>query len=229
VAVRPARVVRDEPITARQLGIAAAAIVLPTFLIRLVWPIGSESVTDLNLWEWPACSTLFGLGVVAARSGWLREVPPALHRQCRQAMLAAAAALVVVAGVALGLLGVDDEHLFGGWHGAALAFAACESVLAVFGAVWVLGLTQRFDRTYAWTERLAKTSYAAFIVQTPVLMGAAVALRPLDAPAEVKALLVAAISVPAAFALADVLLRGGRRLAHRGAADQPTGVPTGTT
>jgi hypothetical protein len=228
VAVRPARVVRGEPITARQLGIAAAAIVLPTFLIRLVWPIGSESVTDLNLWECPACSTLFGLGVVAARHGWLREVPAELRRECRQAMLAAAAALVVVAGIALGLLGVDDEHLFGGWHWAALAFASCESVLAVFGAVWVLGLTQRFDRTYPWTERLAKTSYPAFIVQTPVLLGAAVALRPLDAPAEVKALLVAAVSVPAAFALADVLLRGGGRLSRRLAQGRPVGTPTGT-
>ena len=42
--------------------------------------------------------------------------------------------------------------------------------------------------------------------------GVRTAERPLDAPAEVKALLVALISVPAAFALGALLRRGSRRL-----------------
>jgi hypothetical protein len=205
---------RTPAVDAGLLGIAAASIVLPTFLIRVVWPVGSESFTDLNLWEWPACSTLFGLGIVGARQGWLRTVPRGLLRQCRNAMLAAAAVLLVMVGVALGLLGVEDEQLFGGWHWSALAFAACEAVLAVFGAVWALGLTQRFGHPYRWTEHLARTSYAAFIVQTPVLLGAAAALRPLGVPAEMKALLVACVSVPAAFGLGHLLLRAGRRLSR---------------
>ena len=211
VALRPTRPVRPAPITARDLGTLAAAIVIPTFAIRLAWPVGSESFTDLNLWEWPACATLFGLGVVAAHQGWAAAVPAQLHQQCRRVGLVAALALLALAGAALGLLGVEGDLLFGGWHWAAFAFAACESVIAVFGAVWALGFTQRLDRPYRWT-RLAPASYAAFIVQTPVLLGAAVALRPLDAPAEVKALLVAAVSVPAAFALGSVVLGLIRRL-----------------
>jgi hypothetical protein len=209
VAVRPrrARLVPGTGIAARRLGIAAAAIVLPTFLIRLVWPLGSESFTDLNLWEWPACGTLFGLGVVAARHGWASAVPQELQRQCRTVTLVSAAALLAVAGTAVGPLGVDADRLFGGWHWAGLAFAVCESAIAVFGAVWILGVAQRFDQPFSWTQRLAPRAYGAFIVQTPVLLGAAAALRPLGAPAEVKALLLVLVSVPAAFALAELLLR----------------------
>lgn len=213
-AVRPASVrpSRVPTLSAGRLGLAAGAVVLPTFLIRLAWPLGSESVTDLNLWEWPACATLFGLGVVAARRGWASAVPRELHRQCRRATVAAAAVLLVVAGVAIGLLDVEGDLLFGGWHWAALGFAACECVLAVFGAVWLLGLAQRWERPSRWTAPLARTTYTAFVVQTPVLLGVAVALRPLGAPAEVKALLVAALGVAAAFGLADVLRRGALRV-----------------
>jgi Acyltransferase family len=215
VAARPpgSHRMRRAKISTRHLGLAAAAIVVPTFLIRLAWPLGSESAADLNLWEWPACSTLFGLGVVAARHGWVSAVPQELRRQCRNATLAAAAALLVLAGTSVGLLGIDDKQLFGGWHWPALAFAACECALAVFGAVWTLGLMQRFDQPHRRTELLARASYPAFIVQTPVLVGTAVALRALDLPAEIKALLVAAVSVPAAFALAGLLLRAARPLA----------------
>jgi peptidoglycan/LPS O-acetylase OafA/YrhL len=116
-------------------------------------------------------------------------------------------ALLAVVGIALGLVGVDDQQLYGGWHWPALGFAACECLIAVFGPVWILGLTQRFDRPYRYTRSLARTSYPAFILQTPVLIGAAVALRPLGVPAEIKALLVAGIGVTAAFALASLLLR----------------------
>ena len=209
VAVRRPRVrpAGRGDISARHLGIACAAIVLPTFLVRLAWPVGSESVSDLNLWEWPACATSFGLGLLAAHRGWARTVPVDLRRQCRDVTLVAAGALLVLAGTAVGLLGTDGEWLFGGWHWQALGFAACECVLAVFGAVWVLGLAQRLDTQYRWTRRLARASYAAFIVQTPVLLGAAVAVRPLGVPAEVKAVLVAAVGVVAAFALAGLLLR----------------------
>jgi hypothetical protein len=46
-----------------------------------------------------------------------------------------------------------------------------------------------------------------------VLLGAAVALRPLGAPAEVKAVLVAAVGVAAAFGLAELLRRAARAVA----------------
>jgi hypothetical protein len=211
-AVRPATPGRATPITARRLGLASAAIVLPTFLVRLAWPVGGESFMDLNFWEWPACITLFGLGIVAARQGWTAAVPRELRRLCGRNAALAAVALLLVSGTVMGPLGLDGDVLLGGPHAESLAFIACEAVLAVFGAVWMLGVAQRFDRPYRWTAPLGRTAYGAFIAQTPVLLAGAVALRPLAVPAEVKALVLLVVSVPAAFGLAHLLLRGVRPL-----------------
>lgn len=208
-AVRPAdpRARRAGDVTAARLGVVAAALVVPTFLVRLAWPLGSESLGDLNFWEWPTCMTLFGLGVVAARQGWARSVPRRLRTQCRDVTLLAAVWLMTLAGLVIGVLGLEGDEMFGGAHWAALGFAAGECVIAVFGAVWVLGVAQGFDRSYRWTRPLAPAAYGAFILQTPVLLGTAVAIRPLHTIAELKAVLVAAVGVLAAFALARLLRR----------------------
>jgi hypothetical protein len=53
---------------------------------------------------------------------------------------------------------------------------------------------------------LSRASFGAFILQTPVLIGLASALRPVDLPAEVKALLVATAGVVLSFTLARLLI-----------------------
>lgn len=77
-------------LTARHLLVLVAAVATATFLVRLVFPFGSESVTDLNLWEWPACFALFVLGITASRQGWLTAVPDRLRTQSRTTTLVAA-------------------------------------------------------------------------------------------------------------------------------------------
>jgi hypothetical protein len=52
-----------------------------------------------------------------------------------------------------------------------------------------------------------RSAYGAFILQTPVLIAIAVMARPLPLPAELKAVLVAAIGVACAFALSWLVIR----------------------
>lgn len=89
-------------------------------------------------------------------------------------------------------------------------------MLTVFGSVWLLGVAQRrLGRTYRLGPELARAAYGAFILQTAVLLGIAVLLRPVDAPAEVKALLVAAGGLVCSFGMAWRLVRfvpGARRI-----------------
>ncbi|MGA8046060.1 MAG: hypothetical protein WCA30_07310, partial [Dermatophilaceae bacterium] len=96
------------------------------------------------------------------------------------------------------------------------AFAAADAVLTVFGSVWLLGVAQRrLDRTYRLGPELARAAYGAFILQTVFLLGIAVLLRPVDAPAEVKALLVASGGLICSFGVAWLLVRfvpGARRV-----------------
>ena len=100
------------------------------------------------------------------------------------------------------------EQLWGGWYWPALVFAAGESTLSVFGPVWLLGVAQRrLNRSCRWARPvISRSSYGAFMLQGPVLIALAIALRPLPLPAEVKALIVAAGGVAGSFALAWLLV-----------------------
>ena len=212
-AVRRGRPARRAPgpVTARAL-LAVVAVVTPaSFLVRLVYPYGSESgVTDLNLWEWPACAAVFALGITASRQGWLATVPDDLRRRCRTVSLLALAAMAALLTVVGSLDRVDEA--MGGWRWPALVFPVIEVTLAVFGPVWLLGAAQRHwpgpGARPRWAgPRVARSVYGAFMVQTPVLIGLAVVLRPLPLPAEAKALVVAAAGVVCSFGLAWLLIR----------------------
>jgi len=191
------------------LSVLAAGVGVATFLVRLGFPFESERYIDLNLYEWPAAIATFALGVTAARHGWLTEVPARLHAQSRNVSLLAVGAFGVFMAVGFLLGAVGDETWGGGWHWDAVAFAALESTLAVFGSVWILGVAQRrLNRGLQWSSpAIRRSAYGAFVLQGLVLLGLAVLLRPVQVPAEVKALIVAAGGVAGSFALAWLLIR----------------------
>lgn len=91
-------------------------------------------------------------------------------------------------------------------------FAGVEATLTVFGPVWLLGAAQRHLHRRAWWagQAAGRAAYGAFILQGPVLIGLAVAMRPLPLPAEAKGLAVVAGS----FALARLLITRIRGLAR---------------
>jgi hypothetical protein len=207
----PRRIVGE--LTIRHLLLLTALVAATSFLVRLVFPFGSESFTDLNLWEWPACLALFALGIVASRRGWLTAIPDRLRTQCRTATLVAAGATAALLAVT-GVLDVFDD-LPGGWNWWALAFAAVESTLNVFGSVWLLAVAQRrLHRQDRWAPVLGRSAYGAFMAQGPVLIALAVALRSVPVPAEVKALIVAAGGIAGSFALAWLLISRVPRVAR---------------
>ena len=133
---------------------------------------------------------MFGLGVLAARQGWLTSIPDRLRQQSGVATLVALIAfgLYTVFG-AVG--GIAEQTWGGGWNVYAFAFAALENALAVFGPVWLLALAQRcLNRRLWWAGPAAsRSAYGAFILQSVVLIGVAMAMRPLPLAAEVKAVL----------------------------------------
>lgn len=218
--VRGTRPVVDPPaITVVHLLVVVAAVTPLSFLVRLVYPFGSESgFSDLNVWEWPACLALFLLGASASSRGWLDGVPDRLRRQGRWVTLGTVVVMAgLVASVAVGgALDVEGGQLWGGWHWPALAFAGVEAVLAVFGSVWLLAEAQsHLDRRFRWAgPAVSRSAYAAFMLQGFVLIGLAVALRAVPLPAEVKALLVAGGGVFGSFALAWLLVTRVRAAAR---------------
>jgi hypothetical protein len=80
-------------------------------------------------------------------------------------------------------------------------------VLAVTASLWLLGVAQGHTRPRGPLARgLARSAFGAFLLQGPVLIALALALRPLALPAEVKALAIAAVGIGASFALAWLLV-----------------------
>jgi hypothetical protein len=202
-AVRPAPSTPTRPLGFGALAVVAVAIGLLSFPIRLVSPYASHPITALNEWQWPECVALFAVGVSAAGHGWLTAVPDRLRRQARSAALAGIVALALLAVLPLQF---PRSDLLGGWHWQALVFALVEGVLTVFGSVWLLSVAQRhLARPLPHGPALARASFGAFVVQGVFLFGFALALRPVPAPAEVKALAVGALSVAGAFTLSWLL------------------------
>jgi hypothetical protein len=194
-------------ITTPRLLALAGLVGLLSFVVRIDAPYGSEAgFLDLNYWEWPGCLAAFCLGIIASGQGWLEHVPDDLRRHSRTATLAAAVTMSLVLFVG-GLRDVVEEEVMGGAHWLALGFSLADCVLVVFGPVWLLAVAQRHLRhPFPWGSTLARSAFGAFILQTPVLVGLAMALRPVGLPAEVKALVVALGGVSLCFALAWLLI-----------------------
>ncbi|HET7349853.1 MAG TPA: acyltransferase [Marmoricola sp.] len=194
-------------VTTGGLALLTGVVAVVSFVVRVGMPYGSEAGRlDLNYWEWPGCLAAFGIGIVASRLGWVHRVPDDLRRNARTVTLVAVGlmfALLVVAGAR----DVVDEELLGGVHLLALGFSLVEAALVVFGPVWLLAVCQRLLHVrLPWGTAAARSAFGAFILQAPVLIGLALALRPLDAPAELKAPVVAAGGVALSYAAAHLLV-----------------------
>jgi len=198
----PPRAPSGEPLRWRDLLLLSVAVGISSFVLRIAMPADSNQPLNLHLWGWPGYIALFGLGVVAARRGWLRPVERGLARRCGIATLAAT--LVVAAAVATAEpLGLDEDAFFGGWRLTALLSAMAEGVIAVSAPIWVLAFAQRHLNGSGRLRRaMARSSYMAFMLQGPVLVALALALRPADLTGDVKALLVATLGIVFSFAVA---------------------------
>lgn len=195
------------PLTPGSLIIAVAAMAAASFVVRLAFPVRSGQPGDLHLWWWPQCLGMFLLGVAAARRGWAGQIPGRLRRQCGAAALVTLGSLPVVAAVG-GLWRPSDldRTFFGGWHWQSLVTGLVEATLLVTTSIWLVGLAERRVR---WSGRLAgwsRGAFVAFVIQGPVLMLLATAVRPLGLPAEIKAPLVAAVGIMISFAIGRLVV-----------------------
>ena len=195
-----------EPIRARHLLFLGAGIAMATFVVRLWFPFDSLQFTNAHVWQWPECIGLFGLGIVSARRGWLQPVRETIRRGCGRVALIATAVLIA-AFVSSQDPDASVEAFGGGWRWEALVLATIGGALSVAASIWVLAFFQRHVGRAGRTARaMGRAAYAAFILQGFPLVGAALVLRPLDVPLEIKSLLVAVSAIAGSFALGWLLV-----------------------
>jgi peptidoglycan/LPS O-acetylase OafA/YrhL len=205
-AVRPAGPARSV-LTGRVLAVLALVIAVADFGTWLRWPYLEGTPWNLDLQHWPQAAGLFVLGVLAGEHGWFRRLPAGAARRCGWLTLSGLAALLVLAGYSL--LAGGLTAIVGGWHWPTAAFAVLDGATAVVLAVWIVGWFQN-----RWngpprrvTAAAGRASYAAYFLHPLVLVGLSIAVHGLPWPPEVKFLIVAAVGVPASFAVGHLATR----------------------
>lgn len=211
--VRPGSQSEGEPLRMRHVLVAATWIAALSFLVRLVFPVGSIQPLQAQIWHWPQLAVLFGVGVLAGERGWLVARPTALIRRvCWVAAPAALAVLfITVAATRTDLSSPSRLALYaGGWHWQSVITSGVEGVVAVAAS---LALIDLFRQVGNWHGRLAgalgRDSYSAYFLQLPVLVALELALRVFGWPGqgfgwpgEIKVALSAPAGIAICFALA---------------------------
>lgn len=221
----------SDGLRARHLVALAVVIAVASFLVRLQFPMDSKQVMNVHVFQWPQYLVLFSFGVACGERGWLDPVPDRLRRGCGWAAIGAVIALPVV--MALGGAFAEDgspDAFSGGVHWESLATAAIEGALAVSGSIWFLAwFRRRWSHQGPLARQLARAAYGAFIIQTPVLVLVALALRQLSMSPELRLLVLAPTAVALSFGLSWLAGEGvahltGRSHPHPQAEPVPTGA-----
>lgn len=193
--------VEARPVTFRLIAGFVVVLTLVTFVWRLAVPLGTYWAgvglpTPAYL---PQYVLLFVVGLLAARRGWLTTLTV---RQGRVALIVAIAGVGPALGVSA-LASAPDAGVL-----ALVAQSLVENVVAVGAALGLLVLfRERFSGQPAWARFAAQHSFAVYVIHPLVLVGIAVLLSPLVAPAGVKFLLLLALSVPLCWGVAYLLRR----------------------
>lgn len=201
--VWPGRPKGDAVITVRGLVLLALAIAAVSFVFRLIWPIYSDQFLGLHLWQWPQFVLLFWAGAWAAERGW-PTLTDRLWRDLGYAILVAAVlGSLLILTAYKGILPSNPGLYSGGFHWEALFAPAIEGILAVAGPMWLLGYFRRHvNFMVPMGKQLIRSYYGAYVIQAPVVMGMALAIRGLTIPTELKFLVVAPLGIVASFTLA---------------------------
>ena len=184
----------------RHLALAAVAIVVGSFVVRLAWSVDADAPFGLNLWEWPQMATMFAFGGLAGERGWLEPLPTWIAPSCGRATIAGLVGLLAV--VATASLAGDIEAFAGGWHVQALAAAVVEATIAVATSLSVVAwFIRRWNRSGRLGDSLGRASFAAYLVHAPVVVLLSAALSAVAVVAEMKFVVVAVVGVIMSFAV----------------------------
>ena len=189
------------------LAAAALTIAAASLAASQVWPWNSGVFFTARFGEWPQGAVLFALGVHAAETGWLRDLPPVLARRVGWTALAGTIATVTLFAV----LETKDQvtsvlNTATGWP--TILFALLDGMVAVSLSLWSLSwVRRRWPSHGPPLGKAARASYATYLINPLVLTTIMVLLAPVALAPEIKFALVAIAAVAACYLAGYALTR----------------------
>ena len=175
-----------------------------SFLIRIKLPVGwSLPHLGLQFPHFPQYITLFALGIAASRNNWLEQIT--YKRGLRwfifaQVMVFIMFPLIFMTG---GAASGEITAFMGGIHWQSLAYAVWEQVTGFSLVIGLLGIFRgKYNSQGNWGKRLSASAYGVFIFHAPVVVMITVTLRNVELNGILKLLLLAPVTVAAAFLVA---------------------------
>ena len=188
----------------RNLTIALFAISLGavSFLVRIWLPIGYVlNPFGFQLPFFPQYIAFFILGVIAFRGNWLLTVPA----KTGTLWLRLAVILIVVFLALLSFAAVTGTVglFFGGFNWQTAVYAFWEQAFAVSISIGlIVWFREKLNTQNRFTKTLSENSYAAYVLQAPILVGLALGLASIEMPLVLKFVTVAPIGVALCFVVA---------------------------
>jgi glucans biosynthesis protein C len=176
-----------------------------TFAVRLVFPQGwTFTLLNFQVPYFPQYIALFIVGLIAYRGNWLLKMP----KNTSRFWLKIAFLLLVVLPVLfiMGSATGDVNSFLGGITWQAAAYAFWEQLFGVAVSVGLcIWFRERMNFQNRLTKALSESSYAAYILQAPILVFLALSLQSIQMSLMLKFAVVSPIAITLCFLIAFLI------------------------
>jgi surface polysaccharide O-acyltransferase-like enzyme len=183
-------------------------LALITFVIRIWFPFGWW-FPPLNLMfaEFPQYISMFILGLIAYRRGWLTRIPDAVGKRWFWVALIDLLFFALLS-VLNGIRGGGIDYFLGGLHWQALVYAFWEAIMCVAMCTGLLVFFRKHvNRPGRVWNFLSANAYAPYIFHPVILVGLAYSLHTVALYPLLKFGIVVIIAVPLCFLISSVIRR----------------------
>jgi glucans biosynthesis protein C len=193
------------PFSARRLFRMILLLGAATFLVRIVFPIGT-ALSNLQIGLSPQYIFLFAMGIAGYKDGWLERITK------KDALTAGSISLAAVLAWPLVMSefskGGSFELYAGGFNPYSLMYSLWEASLAICAPIFLLYYSRKkIDLKNHFLKGLSRTTYSFYLVHTPVIILLAYSLRDISIHPLLKFLSAAAAGIPLSFLAGSILRR----------------------
>jgi len=174
-----------------------------TFAVRIVFPIDwSVPVLAFIPAFFPQYIAFFIFGLIAYRSNWILSLP----KETGNYWGSVTSVLPIGVGVIFTVSMLTGVSFLGGFTWLTAVYALWEQVFAVAISIWLVSwFRDKYNSQSRFLRILSDSSYAAYIIQAPVLVFLALSLQSIQLPLLLKFVLVSPIGVALCFLVAYLI------------------------